>query len=155
MTDASDPPRADAVSSAPPGADTGASPARPSPDQLSRNWWALAGRGVAAIVFGLIAVVLPGAALLSLAILFSAYLFVDGGFGIVSAVRAARGGERWGWLLAEGVLNLVMAIIAFVFPVGAILAFVLVTAIWAILTGGMMLASAFRLSGQGGGDPAR
>jgi len=61
---------------------------------LAENWWALAIRGVAAILFGLVAIILPGAAMLSLALLFGAYLLVDGVFGIVSAVRAARGEQR-------------------------------------------------------------
>ncbi|MCK8787861.1 DUF308 domain-containing protein [Roseomonas sp. NAR14] len=113
---------------------------------LAQNWWAVALRGVCGIVFGLIALVLPGAAMLSLALFFAAYLLVDGSFGIVAAVRAARTGERWGLLLAEALLNLAMGLIAFFFPAGAVLAFVLVTAAWALITGGLMLGAAFRLA---------
>src|SRR5687767_14644490 len=75
---------------------------------LARNWWALALRGVIAILFGLVALFLPAAAMLSLALVFAAYLIVDGAFGIVSAVRAAQANERWGLLLAEGILNILM-----------------------------------------------
>lgn len=112
---------------------------------LAENWWAVALRGVLAILFGLIALVVPGALMLSLALLFAAYLLVDGVLAIISAVRAARAQERWGLLLAEGVLNIIMDLIAFVFPVSAVLAFVFVTAAWALLTGGLMLAAAFKL----------
>ena len=45
-----------------------------------------------------------------------------------------------------GVLYLIMAAIAFVFPASAVLAFVFVTAFWAIFTGGLMLRAAFRLA---------
>ena len=38
-----------------------------------------------------------------------------------------------------------MGLLAFLFPVGAVLAFVLVNAAWALLTGGLMLGAAFRL----------
>lgn len=113
---------------------------------LARNWWAFALRGVLAILFGLVAIILPGAALLTLALFFAAYLFADGIFGIVSAVRAARRQERWGWLVAEGVLNLIVGAIAFLFPASAVLAFVFMTAAWAIITGAMMLASAFKVN---------
>jgi uncharacterized membrane protein HdeD (DUF308 family) len=112
---------------------------------LARNWWAVALRGVVAVLFGLIALAVPGAVMLSLALLFAAYLLVDGAFGIVAAVCAARGNERWGLLLLEGVLNIVMGLVAAVFPGGAVLAFVLVTAAWALLTGGLMLAATSRL----------
>lgn len=117
---------------------------------LARNWWALALRGVIAIIFGLVALILPAAALLSLALVFAAYLIVDGAFGIVSTIRAAQAHERWGLLLAEAILNILMGAIAFLFPISAILAFVIITAAWALLTGALMLAAAFKLrSGDG------
>lgn len=113
---------------------------------LAENWWALAIRGVAAILLGLIAIFVPGATMLSLALLFAAYLLVDGVFGIISAVRAARADQRWGMLLLEGLLDIAMGIIAFLFPVGAVLAFVLITAAWALVTGALMVGSAFKLT---------
>jgi uncharacterized membrane protein HdeD (DUF308 family) len=117
---------------------------------LAQNWWAVALRGVFAILFGLFALFAPGATLLSLAIFFAAYLLVDGVFGIIAAVRAARREERWGLLLAEGVLDIAMGVVAFLFPIGAVFAFVIVTAVWALVTGGLMLAAAFRLSARHG-----
>lgn len=117
---------------------------------LAQNWWALALRGVAAILFGLVAFVAPGATLLSLALVFGAYLLVDGVFGIVAAVKAASRHERWGLLLFEGLVNIVMGVIAVAFPISAVVAFVLVTAAWALLTGGLMIAAAFRLDGRHG-----
>ncbi len=112
---------------------------------LAGNWWAIALRGFVAIVFGIIALAVPGAVLLSLALLFAAYLLADGVFAIVAAVRAARQQARWVLLLIEGILDIVVGLIAAAFPVGAVLAFVFMTAAWALLTGGLMLASAFRL----------
>src|SRR5689334_3517740 len=66
---------------------------------LAKNWWAVGLRGVFAILFALIAFSAPGSAILSLVLLFSAYMLVDGVAGIVSAVRAAKRDERWGLLL--------------------------------------------------------
>lgn len=113
--------------------------------QLARNWWLIALRGVIAIVFGIIAWVMPVSAMLSLAFVFGIYLLVDGVFGIAAAVRAATHHTRWGALLGEGVLNLVMGVIALAFPAAAVLGFVFVTAAWALLTGALMLSAAFRL----------
>jgi uncharacterized membrane protein HdeD (DUF308 family) len=112
---------------------------------LAQNWWALALRGLAAVLFGLIAFIVPTKVMLSLALIFAGYLFIDGVFGIIAAVRAAGRRERWGLLVAEGILNMVMGVVAALFPSGAVLAFVLVTAVWALLTGGLMLASAILL----------
>jgi uncharacterized membrane protein HdeD (DUF308 family) len=112
---------------------------------LAESWWLIALRGLLAIVFGIIALIMPIAVMLSLALLFAVYLFIDGVLAISSAVRAARAHERWALLLAEGVLDLIMCVIAAVFPLSAVLAFVLITAAWALLTGALMLATAFRI----------
>jgi uncharacterized membrane protein HdeD (DUF308 family) len=112
---------------------------------LAQNWWALAIRGLAGIVFGLIALFLPGLTMLSLVLLFSAYIFVDGVFAIVAAVRSAREHERW-WLLAiEGVVDIVAGAVAFIWPGLTVLAFVLLVAAWAIVSGSLMFAAAFGL----------
>jgi uncharacterized membrane protein HdeD (DUF308 family) len=117
---------------------------------LAQNWWAFVLRGILAILFGLLALFTPGAVMLTLAIFFAAYLLVDGVFEIVGAVRAARAEQRWGLLLAEGVLSIVMGIIAFLFPVGAVLGFVLVTAAWSLVTGALEIAAAIRLTKRHG-----
>jgi len=113
---------------------------------LAQNWWAIAIRGAFAVLFGLIALFSPGATLLSLAFLFAAYLLVDGIFGIVAAIRAASRHERWGLLLAEGALNIIMGLVAALFPVGAVLAFVMITAAWSIVTGILMIVAALKLN---------
>jgi uncharacterized membrane protein HdeD (DUF308 family) len=117
---------------------------------LARNWWAVALRGLFGIVFGLVALVVPAAAMLSLALVFTAYLLADGIFATVAAVRAAKHHDRWGLLLGEGVLDLAMGVLAALFPAGAVLGFVLVTAAWALLTGSMMLGAAFQLHASNG-----
>jgi len=113
---------------------------------LAQNWWAIALRGAFAVLFALVAFFRPGATLLSLALLFAAYLIVDGLCGIVAAIRAASRNERWGLLLLEGALNIVMGLVAALFPVGAVLAFVWVTAAWSIVTGVLMVVAALKLA---------
>ncbi len=76
---------------------------------LAQNWWAFAMRGLLGIIFGLIAIFLPGVTMLSLVLVFSAYALVDGIFAIMAAVRAMRQHERWGFLLLEGVVNIIAA----------------------------------------------
>src|SRR4051794_39369206 len=99
---------------------TGGNPGQTEPmcSLLGKNWWAIALRGAVAVLFGLVALIMPGAVMLSLALLFGAYLLVDGVLGIIAAVRAARSHERWAWLLVEGVLNVVVGVLALVFPAG-------------------------------------
>src|SRR2546423_13334137 len=56
--------------------------------------------------FGIIALLMPGAALLAFVLLFAAYMLVDGVLAIIAGVRAAQRHERWGWLIFEGILDL-------------------------------------------------
>ena len=113
---------------------------------LARNWWVLAIRGVLGIAVGLLALVLPAATMLALVLVFAAYMLVDGVFAIVAAVRAARERERWGLLVLEGVADIVAGIIAVVWPGITVLAFVLLVAAWAIVSGSFMLVVGYRLN---------
>jgi uncharacterized membrane protein HdeD (DUF308 family) len=113
---------------------------------LANNWWAVLARGAVAIVFGLIALLVPGLALAAFVLLFAAYALVDGVFAIVSAVRAARHHERWVLLVVEGVVSLVAAAVAALLPLLAVVGFVIVVAAWAIMTGVLAVAAAIRLN---------
>jgi uncharacterized membrane protein HdeD (DUF308 family) len=112
---------------------------------LARHWWLFTIRGALAIAFGLIALFQPGAAMLALVLVFAAYALVDGVFAIVASVRAATAHERWGYLLFEGIVRVAAAVIAFLWPGITVLAFVILVAVWALMSGGLMLATAFRL----------
>lgn len=112
---------------------------------LAQNWWALALRGVFAVLFGLIALFAPGATILSLVLVFSAYMLVDGLFAIVAAVRAASRQERWGLLVLEGVADIATGIVALLWPALTAVAFVLIMAVWSLLTGILMVVAALKL----------
>ncbi len=138
---------------------TGFTSSRSSADELSsyrmsaalaENWWAVAIRGVLAILFGAIAFVFPGATILSLVIVFAAYVIADGIFAIVSALRAARQHERWWTLALAGILSIVAGVLASLWPGLTVLAFIALMAVWSISTGVLMLIAAFRLNLQHG-----
>ena len=112
---------------------------------LAKNWWLFLLRGIFGIIFGLLAFLFPGPTMLSLVLLFSAYMLVDGVAGIISAVRAMRRKDEWGLLIFEGLLNIAVGVAAFIWPGLTVLAFVLMVAAWAIISGALMMASGFRL----------
>ena len=112
---------------------------------LAQNWWAILLRGLFAILFGVLALVLPSITLASLILLFAAYMLVDGIFAIVAGVRAAQHHERWGWLILEGVADLIAGVIAFVWPLITLLAFIYLMGVWAVVSGLLLGAAAFRL----------
>ena len=112
---------------------------------LARNWWALVLRGVIAVAFGVAALVAPAVVAAVLVLVFGAYALVDGVFAIVAAVLALSRHERWGLLLLEGVVGLAAGAGAWAFPGLAIVVFITLLAVWAVITGGLMLAAAFQL----------
>lgn len=113
---------------------------------LADHWWVLALRGLCGVLFGVIALALPGVTMISLVWLFAAYLLTDGVLAIVAAVRAARRRDRWGLLALEGLANLVAGVLAFLWPGITVLALVFLTAAWGIVSGALMVGSAFRLT---------
>ena len=119
----------------------------PAAETFVQNWWLFTLRGVLGIIFGILALIFPGPTILSLVLLFSAYMLVDGIFGIISAVRAIRRKEdRWGLLIFEGLLNIATGVVAFLWPGLTVVAFVWLIAAWAIVSGGLMTAAGFRLN---------
>jgi uncharacterized membrane protein HdeD (DUF308 family) len=99
------------------------------------HWWVLAVRGVAAIIFGLIALFNPGITLGVLVALFGAFLLVDGIVDIVGAFKLRGKIDRWWALLLEGVVDILIAAVAFLWPESAAMALVFFIGFWALLIG--------------------
>jgi uncharacterized membrane protein HdeD (DUF308 family) len=112
---------------------------------LARNWWALLIRGVLAVAFGALAFVNPGITLAALILLFAAYSLVDGVFAIVAGLRAAQRQERWWPFALEGLLSIVVGIIAFLMPAAAAFGLLMLVSAWSIVTGLFRIAAAIRL----------
>ena len=112
---------------------------------LADSWWAVGLRGIMGIVFGLICLLTPGIAVEVFVILFAAYMLVDGVFAIASGIKAARNGERWGLLILEGIVDLAAGLVAVLWPAITLIALIWIVAIWAIVSGALMLGAAFTL----------
>ena len=78
---------------------------------IRRNWWMLALRGVLAIIFGLIALLAPGIALLAFVYVFAVYALIDGIMELVTAF-AIRGFAAREWVLGlAGILSILFGIL--------------------------------------------
>jgi uncharacterized membrane protein HdeD (DUF308 family) len=113
-------------------------------DSLTRNWWAVALRGLAGIVFGIITFVSPGLSLAALVLVFGAYAFADGVLSIVSAVRR-RGADRWWLLLMQGIVGIGAGVVTLLWPGITAIALLFVIAAWALVGGALQVAAAIRL----------
>jgi uncharacterized membrane protein HdeD (DUF308 family) len=107
---------------------------------ITNNWWVLALRGIAGILFGIAAFLWTGITLIALIALFAAYLFVNGVLAVFAGVR----GRSW-LMVAEGVVGIIAGLVTVLIPALTALALALLIAAWAILTGIAQLAAAVRL----------
>jgi uncharacterized membrane protein HdeD (DUF308 family) len=100
----------------------------------TRDWWLLAIRGVAAMLFGFAAFVWPGLTLEILVIFFGAFALIDGVIELYVAYRRRTAGG-WGTHVIQGLAGIVAGLIALVLPGLAALSIIILIGAWAIVTG--------------------
>jgi uncharacterized membrane protein HdeD (DUF308 family) len=106
-----------------------------------RNWWSLVLRGIAAVLIGLSMLIMPTIAWEAMVILFGAFAFLSGIFAILSAVKSNHG-----WVLVlQGILGVLIGLIAIFNPLIMSIIMLTVIAIWAVIIGGLDLVVALRL----------
>jgi uncharacterized membrane protein HdeD (DUF308 family) len=101
--------------------------------EISRSWWLLLVRGIAAVLFGVLALIWPGITLLVLVIFFGAYAIVSGVFALFAGFR--HGAQSRAWLIFSGIIGILAGIVALVWPGITSLALLYLIAFWAIFTG--------------------
>jgi uncharacterized membrane protein HdeD (DUF308 family) len=102
---------------------------------FAANWRALALRGLAALLFGLVVLFWPGAILAVLTLLFGIYALVDGGVVLVPSLRSSDQGVRRWLPLAEGAAGVIAGVVALFWPAMSASGLLYVIAGWAIATG--------------------
>ncbi len=111
---------------------------------MTRNWWAVALRGVVAVAFGIMAILWPGLTLATLILLFGAYMLVDGLFAVVAGV-ASVGKDRWWLQLLEGLAGIVIGVLTLIWPGLTALSLLYFVAAWALVTGVMEIVAAVQM----------
>jgi uncharacterized membrane protein HdeD (DUF308 family) len=111
---------------------------------LARNWWIEVLRGVAAIIFGVLAFAWPGITLLTLVLFYGAFALVDGVLAIIAAIKGGNPMPRW-WLAIVGIAGLGAGILTFAWPGITALVLLIFIATWAIILGVMEIYGAIKL----------
>lgn len=114
---------------------------------VRRSGWAMALRGVLAVIFGIIALRSPDIAAGAFVVVFAIYAIADGILDFVIAERLGRAGGRWGWYLLEGIASIALGIIALAYPRVTLLAAVLLIGLRAIVVGVFELVATFSWEG--------
>lgn len=112
---------------------------------MTRNWWAIALRGVIAVLFGVLALAKPDVTLEALVVLFAFFAIVDGTFALIGGLSLIGSGMAWGGLVFGGLAGIGFGIVTFVWPGLTALTLLYLIAFWAIFTGLMEITTAVQL----------
>jgi len=109
------------------------------------HWGWIALRGVAAIVFGLLAFALPGLTVAVMVAVWGAYALIDGVLALVAGWRIRDNGRPLWSVIVLGLLGIAAGVVTFVWPALTALTLILIIGFWAIAGGVFQIVAAFRL----------
>jgi len=126
--------------------------------EMAVGWWAEQRRwvsvvlGAVLVVGGILAVVWPRVTLFTLALITGTSLIIHGAARIGLAVAARRELPNWGWLAFAGAVNLLVDVVAVVWPQATVFVLSVILGLQIALFGLVLLIAAF--VHLGAGEPA-
>ena len=112
---------------------------------LSKAWWRLLLRGIAAIAFAILAWTRPGISLAALVLLFSAYVLADGILATWTAVAGRKQYDDWWVLLLGGLIGIAVGVLSMYAPGVTAIVLLFYIAAWSIARGMTEITVAVRL----------
>ena len=112
---------------------------------ISKRWALLAANGVIAIIFGALAIFVPGPTLLTVVTYFGIVILLLGVAMLVGVISNIRNGLGYGTDLAATIVLLVIGVLLSFYTQQSLKVFVIIIGSWAILMGLMQLFIAFKL----------
>jgi uncharacterized membrane protein HdeD (DUF308 family) len=119
---------------------------------MGRNAWILGVRGVVAILFGLYALLVPGRALATLIMAFGVCILLEGILGIVAAVRVHEHNQRSLPIALEGIVCIMVGLLALLRPDAAALTWLYLASGFAVVSGLLHMVGAIQLRKQFAGE---
>ncbi len=112
---------------------------------FTKNWWTFLLRGIAAIIFGALALVSPGSVLLALVYLFGAFAILDGVCVAIAGLTLSSYAKQGWLLLLQGVIGILIGIATFFNPTITWQVLLYFIAAWALVTGTLELITGIRM----------
>jgi uncharacterized membrane protein HdeD (DUF308 family) len=118
-----------------------------------RTWWSLLMRGIAAVIFGLLALFWPEKVLEALVTLLGIFVLVVGIVFTIGAVLHRGPDRHWIRQLIPGIIGILIGIITIAWPAATTVLLIYLIAIWALIHGIGEIYTAMRLRRDVEGDP--
>jgi uncharacterized membrane protein HdeD (DUF308 family) len=112
-----------------------------------KTGWAVALRGILAVIFGIVAMRSPNLVAGAFVIVFAIYAFADGILDFVIAGQLGRAGRPWGWHVFEGLVSVALGVIALAYPGITLITIILLIGLRAIVMGILEVVAAFSWEG--------
>ncbi len=113
---------------------------------ISKRWATLAVNGAIAIIFGVLAIFVPGPTLITIVTYFGIVILLLGIAMLVGVILNIRNGLGYGTDLAEAIILIVVGVLLTFYTQQSLKVFVVVIGSWAILIGLLQLFFAFKVS---------
>lgn len=111
----------------------------------ARLWWVLVLQGILGIAFGVLAILFPDVALVTIAYIFAIWAIVSGLSHLGEGMRVAEvRGRSWPFAVI-GVISVLAGVLAVIVPGITILGLVLLLGAWLVVQGVMEVYTAYRI----------
>src|SRR5437773_4182929 len=114
-------------------------------ETVKRHWWVPVLRGIAAIIFGVIAFTHPVMAAATLVLFFGAWVLIDGIFRVIGAIGHRASDKEWGFDLIIGIVGIIIGLLTFHASQITALALIIYIAAWALMIGATEIATAIKM----------
>jgi uncharacterized membrane protein HdeD (DUF308 family) len=118
---------------------------RPMLHALAKGWWLLLLRGIASIIFGVLAFAWPGLTLVTLVLFYGAFVLIDGVIALIAAFSSGPKPLPTWWLVVVGLLSIAAGIVTFMMPGITAILLVLFMGAWALVHGIFEIIGAIQL----------
>ena len=109
------------------------------------KWWIWLVRGIAAIIFGALALLMPGITLEVLILFLAAFLLVDGAFNIFASLSHYKDAKYWWLVLLEGIVSILIGVTTLIWPQITVIALLFLVVFWALVNGIFRIIAAIQL----------
>ena len=113
-----------------------------------KNWWLVLIKGIILVLLSFFVFRHPVSALIGLALYIGISLMVTGVLLIITSL-SNRNREQWGWQLAEGIIDVLFALILLSNPAVTASVFPFVVGFWIMMYGVILFINSFNLKKDG------
>jgi len=120
--------------------------------EKAKNWWLMLLKGIVLIVLSFFVFRHPVGSLVGLSVFIGVALMLTGIFQIIAGFMVSGVDDNWGWRLAEGIIDVIFALVLLSNPAVTAAVFPFIVGFWMTVYGVMIFSGSFKLKNEGDGN---